>query len=54
MEHREKLLYLAESLPTKHWLTVYGTREVEKRLRSFGLSQRLAKIAISKAKQELN
>lgn len=50
MEQREKLLYLADRLPTQEWLTQLSVREVEQRLRKFGLSQKMAKQAISDAK----
>jgi hypothetical protein len=49
----DKRKYIAKALPTKYWLSKYDTREVEKRLRAFGLSQKMAKIEISNAKQNL-
>ena len=50
----EKMKYVAGRLPVAHWLKLYPVRNVERRIRNFGISLRVAKIAISEAKNETN
>jgi hypothetical protein len=48
----EKARRLAERLPVDDWLQQFGPRVTERRLRDYGLSQSMAKRAISKAKNK--
>ena len=48
---RDKMIYVAESLPNQHWLSLYTVREVERKIRRFGISQKVAKTAIWNAKK---
>lgn len=46
----EKAARLAERLPVRAWLDIYGVRETEHRLRRIGYSQMQSKRIISEAK----
>jgi phage gp29-like protein len=54
MTLRERQIRLAETLPVAHWLTQFSVREVETRLRRYGLPQKVAKTAISAAKKKID